>query len=81
MTETEECPHGLEPAWCSTCKHGPTRPAPRVVTYGGLFRSRYEGTRCAACGDTGGRIDAGELIRARFVDDQPAGYVHADEAE
>lgn len=74
MTELEECPHGLgDPAWCSTCKHGPTRPA--VVTHGAPFVSRYAGSVCRECRAI---IDAGERIAARLVDGNPVGYVHEE---
>lgn len=41
----EECIHGLDPAWCSTCLH-PSKP--QAPQYGAIFRAHYEGT-CIEC--------------------------------
>jgi hypothetical protein len=70
-TEAEECPHGLDIAWCAVCKYGPRKPDPEP-TYGAVFQSRYPGT-CAICRDP---IDADDAIQARFVGERPDGYVH-----
>ena len=66
----EECPHGLEPAWCSVCKHGPTRPP--VIKYGGPFQANYAGT----CGECREPIAAGDWVAHRFADEDGTGYVH-----
>ena len=43
-----ECPHGLgDPAWCSVCKHGPTKPEPVEVVSDPL-RAKYAGN-CPEC--------------------------------
>ena len=41
-----DCPHGLDTAWCATCKHGPSKPS--AVTIEATFRARYEGD-CPGC--------------------------------
>lgn len=71
---TGECPHGMDdPAWCSVCKHGPTKPS--AVEYAPLaWPARYEG-RCARCDS---HIYVGDLIATRFVDGDPSGWVHAE---
>lgn len=58
MTGDTECPHGLgEPAWCSTCQTGPTRP-PKPM--GHAWPARYPG-RCfgKGCGEA---IEEGQPI-------------------
>ena len=53
----EGCPHGLgDPAWCSVCKHGPSKPEP--VTVEALFCARYGGY----CSDCGQPLTVGERI-------------------
>lgn len=43
----DECPHGMEdPAWCSICKHGPTRNL--VATVERYFTAKLDG-QCPAC--------------------------------
>lgn len=47
LADDDECPHGMpDPAWCSTCKHGPTihPPVEPVATFTARFTSR-----CASC--------------------------------
>lgn len=45
-TEEQECPHGLDPAWCSICLH----PSSKADTqrFGAVFRAHYEG-QCCEC--------------------------------
>lgn len=53
-----ECKHGINPAWCTPCKHGPAKPPP--ADRGPLLPARFPGT-CRACGFD---INPGEPIRA-----------------
>lgn len=41
-----ECIHGLDDAWCSICKHGPTMP--ESVTIEATFSARFNGD-CTSC--------------------------------
>lgn len=41
-----ECPHGLDEAWCSSCKHPYRPPEPLTVQF--TFNARYDG-HCAVC--------------------------------
>lgn len=63
----DECPHGMEdPAWCSLCKRGPTKPEP--VTVVARFPARYDG-QCPGCDLP---IKVGQLV-AKLSNDT---YVH-----
>jgi hypothetical protein len=46
VSEEEECKHGLDPATCSLCLHGPERKV--VPTIEVTMMSRYEG-QCPSC--------------------------------
>lgn len=72
MSDQDECPHGMgDPAWCSVCKHGPTRL--EVQPYGYPFPSRYDG-HCAECHLP---IYPPELIASRVSIDGYVRYCHA----
>lgn len=43
----DECKHGLDPATCSICLHGVSRPAPPPTVLA-VFRARYDG-QCGEC--------------------------------
>ncbi len=57
-----------DPAWCSTCKHGPTRP--EVPTVEVRFVARFEG-HCGVCDFP---IRAGQKI-AKLSNDR---YIHEE---
>lgn len=47
VTEPDECPHGLDRRWCTTCLHGPAR-RPTEVSVEATFPARYDG-QCPRC--------------------------------
>lgn len=63
-TLPEECTHGLEPAWCTLCLHGPPKRDTRPYRKGPAFEARYE-SRCIGCGEG---IRPGDQI-CKFTDD------------
>lgn len=72
MTAVEvECPHGMgDPAWCSVCKHGPSKPAHRERrSVEAPFAAKFEGV-CPECRHV---VQPGALIR-RCTSNE---YVHA----
>lgn len=75
MTDTDECIHGLNQAWCSTCK---TANQPAIVTYGGAALARFPAV-CPSCTTP---IEIGDLIVGRTVtragQTVDSGWVHQE---
>lgn len=53
-----ECKHGLDDAWCASCKH-PLRHAAETPEIGPPIRAGYHGT-CSRCPEP---IEPGDVIR------------------
>ena len=45
----DDCPHGIgDPAWCSTCKHGPATVTADDIEREATITARFEGD-CPSC--------------------------------